>query len=299
VSLIIDPRTGSALATTGSAREWFGGFLRSKGLLVQPQSSLARALRSLEKVEAWSRGAPVPDLPVQERYEIASDAFGIDFFTKALRDSIGALDEPMRDYWPLLVKGDPNPIRAAESGTARNLLWELLVAALVAKFCTGLRRVEPDLHCTFLDRSWGLACKAFYSFAFDRQVDAIVEGAKQLESASVDRGIVIVNVANIFPHRPLFDPDFPSSEHAIHFVNRTQRAWISRFRSRRVVRRLTSGSKGSRSKTRTVLFFCPALVNIRAQPSLFCSVEALPFREVQDEEARFAMSFRKAAVLAL
>jgi hypothetical protein len=197
------------------------------------------------------------------------------------------------------VKGDVNQIRAGASDTTRNLVWELLVAALVARFATQLRRVEPDLHCTFLNHSWGLACKAFYSFDVDRQVDAIVEGAKQLESAPVERGVVIVNVANIFPHRPLFDRDFPITEDAIALVNRTQRKWIGRFRSPRVERRLTSGSRGPRDKTRMVLFFCPVLVNVRAQPSLFCSVEPLEFRKVRHEEERFAISFRKAAVLAL
>ena len=283
----------------GGASEWFRDFLRSKGLSVHPGSSLERSLRALETVTAWTRGAPMPVLSPEERYAVASEAFGIDFLTKVLHQSLPELEEPMHDYWPLLVRGDANQIRAGRSETARNLLWELLVAALVAKFTTQIRRVEPDLHCTFLERRWGLACKAFYSFDVDRQVDAIVEGAKQLESASVDRGVVVVNVANIFPHRPVFDQDFASTQVAMTFVTGMQRKWITRFREPRVERRLTSSSSGSRDKTRMVLFFCPVLVNVRAQPALFCSVEPLEFRRVRHEESRFATSFRKAAVLAL
>jgi hypothetical protein len=268
-------------------------------LSIHPDSSLERALRALETVTAWTRGAPVPVLTPEERYAIASEAFGIDFLTKALHGSFADLEDPMRDYWPLLVRADANQIRPGQSETARNLLWELLVAALVAKFAAQVRRVEPDLHCTFLDRRWGLACKAFYSFDVDRQVDAIVEGAKQLESASVDRGVVIVNVANIFPQRAVFDQDFASSQVAMAFVTSMQREWIARFRAPKVERRLTSGSRGPRDKTRMVLFFCPALINVRAQPALFCSVEPLEFRRVRHDESRFATSFRKAAVLAL
>jgi hypothetical protein len=73
MSFVLDPRSGGAAATAGTAREWFGKFLKDKRLSVHPQSSLARALRSLETVTAWTRGAPVPELTAQERYEIASE----------------------------------------------------------------------------------------------------------------------------------------------------------------------------------------------------------------------------------
>lgn len=300
MSIVFDPRTGSALTTTGGAAQWFRDFLAGEGVKLRTDCAFSRSLDALERVTAWARGEPVPLLSLDERYAVASEAFGADLFTKAIHRNAAELSRPMVDYWPLFAQGDPNQIRAGRSATPRNLLWELLVAALVADFATQVRRVEPDLHCTFQERRWGLACKAFYSTDLDRQVDAIVDGAKQLEDATaVDRGVVVVNLANIFPHRPWFDRDFPSAEAAISLAVTTQRDWLERFRAPRVERRLTFGSHGPRDKTRMVLFFCPILINVRQQPALFCSVEPLEFRRVRDEEARFARSFKKAAVLAL
>jgi hypothetical protein len=288
------------MATTGGAAAWFREFLVQKGVQLRPDCAFARSLDALDTVAAWTRGAPVPVLSLDARFEIATEAFGTDFMTKSIRRSAPTLGDAMDEYWPLFAQADPNQIRAGKTETARNLLWELLVAALVANFATEIRRVEPDLHCTYLGRRWGLACKAFYSFDVDRQVDAIVEGAKQLEGAPVDRGIVIVNLANIFPQRPWFERnDLPTADVAMAHVTAMQRAWLQRFRAPKVERRLTSGAGGARDKTRLVLFFSPVVINVRDQPSLFCSVEPFEFRRVRDEEARFTLSFRKSAVLAL
>jgi hypothetical protein len=299
MSVVFDPRTGAALATAGGDAQWFRDFLLTQGIRLKASCPFGQALSALEKLSEWTRGGVQPLLSIEKRYAIAADAFGADLITKSVRRTISKTAEPLRPYWPLFAKCDPNQIRRGRSDTGRNLVWELLVGVLVANFATDLARVEPDLRCTYLDRRWGLSCKAFYSFDVDQQIDSIVEGVKQLEGADTDRGIVIVNLANIFSHAELFAQDFPTSQAAILFVTRGHRQFLDRFRTRSVERRLTSGADGMRDKTRMVLFFCPTVVNVQQHPTLFCSVEPFEFRRVRDEEHRFAHSFRKAAVLAL
>ena len=56
-----------------------------------------------------------------------------------------------------------------------------------------------------------------------------MEGAKQLEGTPVDRGIVAVNLANVFPHMEMFRRNFGSSDEATAYVYSVFNRFGSRF----------------------------------------------------------------------
>ena len=97
----------------------------------------------------------------------------------------------------------------------------------------------------------------------------------------------------------LFRVNFLRAQDAMDQVRADHLAWLGTFRKPKVVRRLTKGPLGDRNKTRAVLSFLPLLLTVGMRPTIYLSVELLEFREVPDDERRFAVLFRKGAVFTL
>jgi hypothetical protein len=299
VTILFEPKTGVTLtseANTGLHARWFRAFLAQRGVVLRRGCAFDRSLATLDRFVQMMVTGHQPPMSLQEKFSLAADAIGTDFMTKAIHRTIAQTAEPFADFWPLFASGDPLQVRNGKQTMARDRVWELLVAALVADYSSNVIPDErPDIHCTYLGQRWGIACKSFHTTDRDRQVDAIVEAAKQLEKAPVDRGVVAVNLANVFPHMELFKINFPTSAEGIALVKRLQVQYMRRFENLHGSSRLALGDEGPRDKTRSVLFFCPTIINVDNRPALYCNVERLGFRQIRHEEERFALSFLKAA----
>jgi hypothetical protein len=300
--VILEPKTGltvTSRTSTGVHARWFRTFLAEHGAALTPGCAFDGSLVTLDRFVGFMEAGRHPPMSVDESFCLAADAIGADFMTKAIHRTVAQTSSSFADFWPLFSTGDAVQVRPGKSSVARNRLWELLVAALLAEYSSDVVPGEPDIHCTYLDRRWGVACKAFYTTDRDHQVKVIVDGAKQLERAPVDRGIVAVNLANVFPHMELFNYDFSTSSAAIDVVKRLQAEYMHRFDTLRGASRLAVGKDSPRDKTRAVVFFCPTIINVASRPALYCNVETLAFRHIQHEEERFAASFLRAAATAL
>jgi hypothetical protein len=302
MSFIFEPATGVTLTSatnTGKHGEWFREFLADRGIALGSHTPFARSLATLQRFAGLTAGDPQPQLTVREMYVLAADGIGTDFMTKAIHRTIARTAEPFTTFWPEFAVADAVQTRRGVDSQSRNRLWELLVGALVADFATDIGAEEPDLRCTFLGRRWGIACKSFYTQNRNRQVEAIVEGAKQLEGTPVDRGIVAVNLGNVFPHLETFRRNFGSSAEAMAYVYGVFNRFSSRFHHLVGDSRLTMCKDGTRDKTRCVLFFCPTIVNVGWRPALFSLIDMLDVRRIQHEERHLVLMFRKAAATAI
>jgi len=303
MTIIFEPTTGVTVtseANTGLHARWFRAFLAQRNVKLRPGCPFDVSLATLDRFVQLMQAGRQPAMSLHEKYTLAANAIGTDFTTKAIHRTIATTESSFTEFWPLFAVADALQTCAGKQSGARDRLWELLVAAVVADYATEVMPDErPDIHCTYLGQRWGIACKSFYSSDRDRQVDAIVDGAKQLEEAPVDRGIVAVNLANVFPHLELFKIDFPTSAHAIGLVQRLQARYLRRFDKLRGPSRLVVGRRGLRDKTRCVVFFCPTIVNVAYRPALYCNVTPFEFRQIRHDEERFAGSFLKAVATAL
>ncbi len=90
------------------------------------------------------------------------------------------------------------PMKSTDRG---NKLWEVVVAGAMSAHFDDVRLAEPDVTSLFGGQAWGCACKVLHSPRKDTQLARIIDGMDQIESSEVSRGIVVVNVTNLIPHR--------------------------------------------------------------------------------------------------
>jgi hypothetical protein len=160
---------------------------------------------------------------------------------------------------------------------------ELFVGATCAAFATNVKMAEPDIVCVFNGEARSLACKNIYSRAKSRQEDIIVEGAKQVQRESVNRGYVLANLAHVFPHEEFFPPRrparFTSSE---AFANGIAR-WAfdfgdGLFSKAAFASRVWVDSKSSqtRSHLRGVIFCVPTIADVAGETAVVFWVQIVP-----------------------
>lgn len=279
----------------GRSVEWLRARLRAIGHAPTRQHPLGRALDRLEQVVAGQYRKNEKRAPLR-RFLV--EAMSADVLSHVLRH---ARDLPVGfdNHWTLLTKGDVLPTHEGGNTTARNMVWELFIGALVTQFATDVQASDPDVTCRFMGRTFGLACKCLYTNEPVAQVERIVEGAKQLEGANVDDGMIVVNVVNLLPHDAFFYnyARWGYADDPVGFLDRyVQDEIIKKLPLKRLDCRLSDGVAGPRTKTRGLLFFASALLATpSAGPALAMPIVPYYFRRVGDEtERRFLLSLGNA-----
>jgi hypothetical protein len=307
MSQVTDSRNGIPVASTLDADKrarWFRAHLAEHSLAPPARSPLDRSLVALASLAAAARGEAEPAADRDFAGELR-DAIGVDYM-------IRVLDRVPADHKPAIAKGysasfsgaDVCLMRDAAQSQERDRAWELLVAGLCANFATEVVLDEPDVRCQFQNARWGLACKVLYSPDSDRQIDRIVEGAKQIERAPCDLGIVAVNATNLICHNNFIReiPDQPGTfygfrhpQHAIGLLRVELGALTAAVAKRKTVERLGADKAGEpRWKTRAVVFFAQTVALVGRAPVILSMVNWYMFRAVHGNELSFLYGFNDA-----
>ena len=177
------------------------------------------------------------------------------------------------------------------------MTWEALVASLAASFATNVAQEEPDIACEFGGTRWGLACKVLYSRDADHHIDRLVEGAKQIEKAPCDLGIVVANVTNLIRHDRFMPESKRQSgvygglrdpEIAKEMLESALLALADGVNREKTFRRLTQDKAGApRWKTRDIVLFGQTVVIVQGVATPLSMLYAPQFRFVSGDEQRF------------
>jgi hypothetical protein len=114
----------------------------------------------------------------------------------------------------LLNRTDPSQYgpRAAHDQNS-NKLFELHIAVLAMQFASVVELenpvksagvYNPDLLFRWRKKSWGIACKVPQTSNPGSIVQLIKDGIRQLEGSACDRGIVAMNLRNVWPAKRFF-----------------------------------------------------------------------------------------------
>lgn len=164
---------------------WFRTWLKERGVVIHPESEMARGLARLEEYGRRVVAMSATRLQRAEARSLYRDALGWNFLIRAIHLAGDALCDEFEKYggWQKLTGKDVVLSREAEHSQMRDVLFELCAAAACSTFATDVRLEDPpDVTLTFGGVRRGIACKVFYSPDQGRHEDALVAGAKQLNS---------------------------------------------------------------------------------------------------------------------
>jgi hypothetical protein len=177
------------------------------------------------------------------------------------------------------------------------------LGSLCARYTADIKLEEPDITCLFRGAKWGVAAKVLYSRDRDRQIDQIVAGAKQIEGAAVDLGVVIVNASNLVQHDEFFRPigggkfgSYPDLATPVEKLKAFAKTLVERFDTKSLVKRLTEDKYGEdRLKTRGVLVFAQSVTSVMGAFATVGVCNFYKFRSVLVGEDDFFDRFNDAA----
>lgn len=282
---------------------WLRGYLRGRGIVPAPGSAFDVALKRVDRLGRLAQSPPRQPLPDDEFMKLSRDAFGIDFLVETLRKAERWLDTISPEVLRVYRSRDVNLMHHGRGSKDRNVAWEILVGALCSAFARDVALDEPDVRCRIGQSRWGLAAKVLYSSDPARHVQRIVEGAKQIENADVDLGLVALNASTLVPHDKFFRPlpggrvtFFEDPAVPVRMLAEFASAFINEIVRRRVVERLTQDRHGvARVKTRGVLLFLQTLTNLRGVFAPLTVAHFFRFREIDCGEQQFCLRFNRAA----
>jgi len=281
----------------GASVPWFRQRLETLGHEVNPSSALALELTALEKY----RAAPIAESTVKYRdaAEVTEHQLrvrGTDFITKALHRADASGWTAWQERVQYLLSGIPNLLARSTRSQARDLAWEILLGAICSGFCSEVSFDEPDLTCIFNGRRIGIAAKMLYSSKPNKQLNKIVEGAKQGEQAELDDAYVICNITDLIPHDKLFEHMHRAGVRAAEAVKEVIDGWLGAFvpqhHEQEWTRRLTG-----RDALRAVIFFAPTVVPTEALPSGFIYTSIAASRKDHDRDFELAFDSACQSVL--
>jgi len=170
-----------------------------------------------------------------------------------------------------------------------NHLFELLAGATVMQFATDVSLdppqsdgSNPDVMFTFRGHRWAIACKTMDSDKTRTLVRRVNEGAHQIKKSNAEKGFVLVNLKNIFPHNELWRKLSPRDKPVEY------EAWTSIEPATARMRQLfeTTVLNPLRAKASSKALQIPVSGNSRALPVLACYVHSTASLKV-GTESRF------------
>jgi hypothetical protein len=226
--LILHPGTGTPIRSFEQIRqdaEALESFLASRGLEIDPDSALSRALSAAKVLgeSAVPGTRPPKDIVI---------ALGAAFLSRALTEAASQNSFcKLERLVPNIVSlgSDPIPTSTVNEPTqSRNFVFELEVGACFLAGGVPAEAAEPDIVLEEGGR-WNIAVKSLYSDRSTTLVDNVRIGIGQALKAPGPYGMVFVGVSNTFAagqFLPLISPDddvwgsFPDAPSAIAAVRR-------------------------------------------------------------------------------
>jgi hypothetical protein len=184
-----------------------------------------------------------------------------------------------------------------------NKVFELQVATLAMQFASVVELEDPvksagvhnpDLLVRWHNRTWGIACKVPQTSNPGSIVQLIKDGLRQLEGSACDRGIVAMNLRNVWPanrffrEEPLADGSemaymaFESVQAAVDAKDAALRDLVDKMGQRRATAGLLNKFKASRRLVPGVLCFPNIIAGVMDsrhgyQPALIAVPTAIDF----------------------
>jgi len=276
----------------GAAVPWFRQKLATLGHAINRSSALASELELLEKYRAASlRQDVVKYRDAAELVDHQLRVRGTDFITKALHRAETSGWSGWHDRAGHLSSGVPNLVAPSPRSSARDLSWETVVAAVCVNFCENVSFGEPDVLATFKGKSLGLAAKVLYSANPSKQLNRVVEGAKQGERSGVDETYVICNITSLIPHANLFRQMDRARVRSPRAAKEVIDGWLGAFQTQHDEAQWLARLK-ERKTVRAVVLFAPVMVPSDELPTGFIYTAIAAAREDRDPD--FEVTFHTA-----
>lgn len=295
--------TAFSLRTLNEHVDWFRRYLAARSVVPATGSAFAKALGRAERLAQMTRDVPSTTLPDDKFVRLVRDAMGTDYMIQTFRHAERWLDALDPSDLTVFRGPDVNLLRDGLQSKDRDVAWELLVGAIASSFAKQVELEEPDVRCRFENARWGLAAKLLYSTNRQQHIKRIVEGAKQIEDADVDLGLVVVNGSNLLNHdeffselRPTITTSFDDPRVPTALLTDAAKGFFARIDSGSLLRRLTQDGNGeARLKTRGILFFLQAVTRVKGAATIMTVCHFFKFRELLVGEETFWKKFHAAA----
>lgn len=283
---------------------WFEDRLAENGVRLQANSPLHQALEANRFLERAFRGEVAPPESDADFTMVVRQALGILFQLKALHRAWPKLHGLLKPRLAALAGRDANLLIDAPQSTERDMVFETLMACLCSEFSQVLGFDEPDVLISWNGAKWGIACKILYSTKLSAHKDRIVEGAKQIETAACDYGLVAVHLANqinhgVFwgehPSQPGNLKSFRDPGKPIEVLADMTTGYIKSIDGASLHKRLTEDKSGApRNKCRGVAFFAQTLTAVRRVLTPLALLNFHRFRHIEGPEFALARSINHA-----
>lgn len=181
--------------------EKLDAYFKSQSLSLHPSSILAQSMRKLHQIQSFY-DQHVPD--GFDAVGATNDVANLWYLCDAVLGSVGTpFEDVMKPHLALLASGNPMPLKQANRSNERDRVFELICARVCSEFASDVRFEEPDVLATYSGQRWGLACKSAYGNVATI-AKAIRKGASQIKNSIAEKGLVVVQLTNIFPHRQMY-----------------------------------------------------------------------------------------------
>jgi hypothetical protein len=294
--------------------EWFRRMVQQVGLRLVRGSVLDDRLR---EVAAFAQGEEPKD--ESRAPELLRRVLGTVFVIRSLRFASETAS------WRALIGHRPwrEALRSSDLGLIeipsapsgnddRSFIWELVVAAIMTRFCSSVEPREPDVAALYRGVRFGVACKLIYSRNPDEQIKDVVKGAKQLEASDCEYGLVIANVTSLldqtqFCARPIkFEAGYAARTRSEEEYRRAMLDRLMAIRSEltrggRLDERVTTDrvNKRERPKTRSLILAAQTVCHVEwpgifAPFGCFSAFGSYPFRLSTSIEDSFRTELARA-----
>ena len=182
-------QTTTSVAAVQTLAEELKELYRSNGLVIHPQSNLAKLVEDANDLTASNAGGAT----LRERAFSAIQLNRIALAALPLGISTTA-----KKYLRRLLQGSVNPL-SRDRSIAKDALWELVLWQQFAGMDVDATLEEPDIVANFDGNRVGIACKKIYS---ERGVEKVISNAVHQIKCCGDFGIVALNLDDLLPANP-------------------------------------------------------------------------------------------------
>lgn len=183
----------------GTSLVWLRTQLAAHRRPVVDGSALDLAIRRCITLRTYLEARQGPTYTLRHQLRFFSEAYGIDFMSKAIHAAVLAGLHVPSALWRAL--GDPQAdviiTRAGKPSQSRDLVWELVLGALCKRVASSVVFDEPDVRCEFRGNTIAIAAKVAYG---KRNIwtNGVEKGMSQANGRGAV-GLVAVNATNIAP----------------------------------------------------------------------------------------------------
>lgn len=285
--------------------EYFEDLLSDNSIILHPNSAQYKILHQMKLfTRAFRDGDKISfneDLNI-----IASRVIQMSFLIRAihLASSHGfksEIESKLNLFKGSSVIDEPSGVRTR--GIDKK--WELLSGCMVSAISEDSRFDEhPDIRCTFNSVDLGLACKVLYTKQSDKQINRIIEGAKQIEKSSAEYGSVLVYISNLIdrsyylPKYPRKHGEFTSFKNAntvMQHLRNEASSIVNNINQKNLAERIRydANLKTERLKTRAVFFIAQIPTIAELNPTLLTSPHMIRVRNILSFEMDFVDKFNE------